>query len=459
MSFHTNDKSLNISSASGINKSKAVLKILIPMMAAVSIIFSSLSGFAVNISAKGAFVMDADTGEALFVHNADTPVPPASMTKVLALYVIYSHMASGELDKDTQIPVGSALAAYSRDPGYSNVYLSAGATYSLDELLKAICVVSANAAVMAVGDYICGSEENFVAEMNYWLGVWGVDGYFVDCTGVSSKNRISPRGMATVASKLISEYPDVLNYTSLTYLNFRGASYYPTNKMLPGGAYEYAGADGLKTGTTSAAGCCFTGTATRNGKRLVSVVMGESSTNMRYVDTIKMMDYCWDLLASRGDTYNEAYIDNTPKDFIVATDMRCFINDWEIPTFIHYGNAENGYQDCAVVMLEDLKDYGFDVSYDLESDTVTIINNVDKDLTAGPNYGEQETYVTDEKLALSNWEPAKILLKNGYDDPGVYAESTFDINGRGAISIDELWHMGTVVWNRKYNLTVVVTRY
>lgn len=428
------------------------------MIIVISVIFSFLSCFAVSLSARGAFVMDADTGEALFIHNEDMPVPPASMTKVLAIYVIYSHMSNGELDKDTQIPISNALAAYSRDPGYSNVYLNAGATYSLDELLKAICVVSANAAVMAIGDYICGTQENFVTEMNYWLSMWGVDGYFVDCTGVSSLNRISPRGMATVAQKLITQFPDVLNYTSLTYLNFRGASYFPTNKMLPGGSYEYAGIDGLKTGTTSAAGCCFTGTAVRGGKRLISVVMGENSTNMRYVDTIKMMDYCWDLLASREESDESAYAEEESKDFIVATDMRSFINDWEIPTFIHYGNAENGYSDCAVVMLEDLKDYGFDISYDLSRDTVTIVNNTDKDLTAGPNYGEQETYVTDERLALSNWEPAKILLKNSADDPGVYAERTFDINGRGAIAVDELKYMGSVVWNEKYNLMVVVTR-
>ena len=427
------------------------------LICSVCILCCPFSGFAAEISARGAFAMDAETGEALFIHNADSLAAPASMTKLLALYVIYSHMASGELDKNTQIPVSSALAAYSHDPGYSNVYLTAGESYSLDEMLKAICVVSANAAVMAVGDYICGSEENFVTEMNYWLGIWGVDGYFVDCTGVSSSNRISPRGMATVAQKLLSEYPDILNYTSLTYLNFRGDSYYPTNKMLPGGAYEYAGADGFKTGATSAAGCCFTGTAERSGKRLISVVMGENSTNMRYVDTIKIMDYCWELLDSRGES-EQTYVDNTQKDFIVATDSRCFINDWEIPTFIHYGNEDNGYQDCAVVMLDDLKDYGFDVTYDINSDTVTVINNTDKDLTAGPNYGEQETYVTDEKLALSNWEPAKILLKQNPADPGVYAERTFDINGRGAISIDELKYMGSVIWNQKYNLTVVVTR-
>lgn len=431
-----------------------MLKYVTTLTAAICIILSSMSAFAAGISARGAFAIDAETGEALFIHNSDSLAPPASMTKLLALYVIYSHMASGEINKDTQIPVGYELAAYSRNPEYSNVYLTAGETYSVDEMLKAICVVSANAAVMAVGDYICGSEQNFVTEMNYWIGLWGVDGYFVDCTGVSSQNKITPRGMATVAQKLVTQYPDVLNYTSINYLNFRGDSYYPTNKMLPGGAFEYTGADGLKTGTTSAAGCCFTGTAERNGKRIISVVMGENSTNMRYVDTIKIMDYCWELLDSRNESAE--YIDTTPKDFIVAADSRCFINDWEIPLFVHYGAEENGC--CDVVMLDDLKDYGFDISYDLESDTVTVINNTDKDLTAGPNYGEQETHITDEKLALSNWEPAKILLKTSSSDPGVYAKTTFDINGRGAIAVDELKYMGSVIWNQKYNLTVVVTR-
>ena len=118
-------------------------------------LLSSVSAYAVSISARGAFVLDSETGEALFVHIPDTPIPPASMTKILSLYVIYSHLADGSLSKDTQIPVGRALANYSRDPGYSNVYLDAGATYSVDELLGAICVVSANAAVMAIGDYLC----------------------------------------------------------------------------------------------------------------------------------------------------------------------------------------------------------------------------------------------------------------------------------------------------------------
>ncbi len=434
------------------------IKKIVPLFIAVAVLTSGMSAFALSLSCRGGFVLDSQTYEALYEYNADTPMVPASMTKILSLYVIYSHLADGSLTKETQIPVGRELAAYSRDPMYSNVALTAGQTYSVDELLAAICVVSANAAVMAIGDYICGSEAGFVNEMNNWLSYWGVNGWFVDCTGVSSRNKISPRGMATVANRLVTDYPDVLNYTTLTYYNFRGEACYPTNKMLPGRQYDYYGTIGLKTGTTSAAGACFTGLVERDGKRLISVVMHASSTNMRYVDSIKMLDYSWDLLASRPET-EATYQDTQPKDYIVASDMRSFINDWEIPTYIHYATPENGFEnDCAAVMIEDLKDYGFDVSYDLDTDTVTIVNNTEKDLSAGPNYGEQRTYEDNEKLQLSDWEPAKVLLKNGYDDPGVYAERTFDINGSGAISIDELKHMGSVVWNEQYNIMVVVTR-
>ena len=110
-----------------------ILRCFLPLTIALTVLLSSVSAYAVSISARGAFVLDSETGEALFVHNPDTPIPPASMTKILSLYVIYSHLADGSLSKDTQIPVGRALANYSRDPGYSNVYLDAGATYSVDE--------------------------------------------------------------------------------------------------------------------------------------------------------------------------------------------------------------------------------------------------------------------------------------------------------------------------------------
>lgn len=107
----------------------------LPLFVAFGVILNLSSAYAIGISARGGFVLNANTCEEVYSYQGDTPMVPASMTKVMAAYVIYDAMAQGRISKDTMIPVGSALAAYSRDPGYSNVYLSAGASYSLDELL------------------------------------------------------------------------------------------------------------------------------------------------------------------------------------------------------------------------------------------------------------------------------------------------------------------------------------
>ena len=388
------------------------LKRILPLAVAVALILNATSAFALSISSRGGFVLNANTNEEVYGQNADTPMVPASMTKVMSLYVIYSHLADGSLTKETLIPVGSAIAAYSRNPNYSNVPLSSGASYTVDELLGAICTVSANAAVMAIGDYICGSEAGFVNEMNNWVRTWGLNAWFADCTGVSSQNRISPRSMATLANRLVTDYPDVLQYTMAGSINFRGTTYYATNKMLPGKAYDYYGTVGLKTGTTSAAGCCFTGVVDRDGTRLISVVMNAPSTNMRFTDSIKMLDYSWEQLASQQAAAPQ-YTEPEPKDYIVATDLRIYINDWEIPTYLHTGSGTSG-----VIMVNDLADYGFDISYDVYTDTVTITNNVGKEITAGPSYDEMGLYDESERFAVSDMEPAKVLLKNGPDDLG-----------------------------------------
>ncbi|MEG1442133.1 MAG: D-alanyl-D-alanine carboxypeptidase family protein [Oscillospiraceae bacterium] len=423
------------------------MKRILPLAIVIAMLLNFSSAFAISLSSRGGFVLNSNTNQEVYGHNADTPMVPASMTKVMSLYVIYDHLADGRITKDTMVPVGSALASYSRNPNYSNVPLNSGTYYSVHELLEAITAVSANAAVMVMADYLCGSESGFVNEMNYWVKCWGLIAWFADCSGVSNGNKISPRSMATLANRLITDYPDILNYTSKPMINFRGGSYYSTNKMLPGRAYDYYGTDGLKTGTTSAAGCCFTGTVQRDGTRLVSVIMGAPSTNMRYTDTIKMMDYSWPLISSIPQ------VEAPVKDYIVATDMRIYINDWEIPTFLHRGDIDRG-----VVMINDLVDYGFDISYDINTDTVTVLNNTNKEITAGPTYDEQGLYDETHGISISDMEPAKILLKNDENDAGHYVSNVYDLGGKAAICIDELKYMGDLVWNADKKLVVVVTR-
>lgn len=429
------------------------IKKIFPALLAFVILCSSSSALAISLSSKGGFVLNANTYEEVYSYNGDTPMVPASMTKVMSLYVIYDAMAKGAVTKDTQIPISPQLAAYSRDPGYSNVYLSSGATYSLDELLSAIVVVSANAAVMAVGDYLFGSEANFVSRMNQFVSDWGLNAWFADCTGVSSQNRISPRSMATVANRLIADYPDVLNYSSQTSINFRGTGYSSTNKMLPGRQFDYTGTQGLKTGTTSAAGCCFTGTVERDGVRLISVIMGAPATNIRYTDSIKMLDYSF---AKIAETQKNPEIPSpTPEDIAnqnavaISDATRIFINDCEIPAYISRGSVQKD-----LVMIDDLVNYGFDISYDQKTNTVTVYNNRDKEINAYPS-SEIETAAG---VDISNTETAAVLLIDGEGDKGTYAAEIFDLNGYLAIDVNELVHMGWVMKNENTKMVIVVTR-
>lgn len=400
---------------------------------------SSTAAYALSISARGGFVMDAATGEEIYSQNGDTAMVPASMTKVMAVYVIYDAIAKGLISKDTIITIGPALAEYSRNPGYSNVYLNSGTGYTLDELLGAIFVVSANAAVMAVGDYLFGNEENFVARMNSFTSDWGINAHFSDCSGVSSDNRVSPRAMAVIAKRLIADYPDCLNYSTKKSINFRGRTYYATNKMLPGCAYDYSGTMGLKTGTTSAAGACFTGVTDRDGRKIISVVMGAPYSNARYTDSIAMLDYAFDKVG--GDQITQAAVKEEPN----AELAKVYVNDMPIPGF--YDKADPS---AILVRVDDLSANGFDVTYNQDNDTLTAVNNVSKQISG--HFEDTDA----SNLIIKSGNRTNVILKQGTDDCGVYTAGAYDINGSTAININELVYLGWVI--QRGTTGTIVTR-
>lgn len=415
-------------------------KRFLPFLIAVCILLNVSGVFAISISSKGGFVLNADTYEEVYSYNGDTALVPASMTKVMSAYVIYDAISQGLVSKETQISVSDALARYSRDPLYSNVYLSSSQTYSLDELLGAIFVVSANAAVMAVGDYIYGSEKAFVDKMNEFIKKWGIDAHFADCTGVSSSNRVTPRAMATIANRLTTDYPDCLNYSGLYSIDFRGQTYYATNKMLPGRTYSYDGTIGLKTGTTSAAGACFTGIVERDGVRLISVIMGAPYSNCRYTDSIKMLDYAFELKGVAPVEHNP-----NPRNLPVATLAKAvYVNDTQIPGFCCGDNNE-----IILVRVEDLANNGFDVIYNEDSNTITAINNSQKELG-------QNSFDNLDGLTLESNYPVNIMLKKNSEDLGIYTLTAYSIGDSPAVDVQELTYLGWVA--QRDGTAVIVTR-
>ena len=260
-----------------------------------------------KVTAYSAIVIDYDTGETLYEKDADTMRVPASMTKVMTAYIIMEELESGNLTLDTMVPVSANAARISRDSSYPTaVPLTTGSTISVDTLLKLIMIPSASACCIVMAEYIAGSEAAFVERMNDTASRLGLDAAYQNCHG-ARVHYISARSQALLIREFIDRFPRILDYTSMTSVYFNGTTWSNTNKLLPGGAYAYPGADGFKTGTITAAGYCLSATATRDGHRIISVVMRSSNTNTRHTDSTALLNYGFQILADMADYRDVTY--------------------------------------------------------------------------------------------------------------------------------------------------------
>ncbi len=238
-----------------------------------------------SVNAYSAVVMDCDTGAFYYTKDADTLRVPASMTKLMSAYIIFEELNKGTISKNSVVTISAAAASVAATGGYSNVPLSQGEKYTVDTMVKLMLLPSACGACHAMAEYISGSEAAFVARMNSTAASLGMKANFTNCHG-GIDHYVTARSMALLAYHFINNYPDILNYTSLQTFSFKGKTYRNTNKFL--GSDYYAGVDGLKTGTSSAAGSCITVTAKQNNRRIITVVMHSSD---RYGDARALLDY------------------------------------------------------------------------------------------------------------------------------------------------------------------------
>jgi len=253
-----------------------------------------------RITAAGAIVMDVETGTILFEHNAYVRRAPASMTKMMTVYLVYEAIANGSIGFDTIVPISQYAADFSRQPGETNVPLNRTGRYTVDELLDVVIVMSAGGAAVALAELVGGSRNAFYRMMNNKVAEWGADAEFHSASGGSTHTRMTPHAMAVITRQSILEFPEMLEKTAMTSVTFRGRTYPSTNHLL--GVYE--GIDGFKTGTNSVARECFSGTAQRGDVRLVSVVMG-SSSGRRFSDTTTLLNYGFAAMEEIGPTVNE----------------------------------------------------------------------------------------------------------------------------------------------------------
>lgn len=271
-----------------------------------------------GLTVDAAILIDAESGKILYEQNADTSLGIASMTKMMTEYLLLDAIEEETVSWDQEYRVTEYTYKVSQDRALSNVPLRADGTYKIRELYEAMAIYSANAATIAIAETIAGTETEFIKLMNKKAEELGLEGYkFVNSTGLNNanlfgmhpagtgavdENVMSAKSMAKLAYHLLKDHPEVLETSKIAKKTFREGTddaieMSNWNFMLPGLVFEYAGVDGLKTGTTDFAGHCFTGTAERNGTRLIAVVMkavdsqGVGSYKARFDATAKLFDY------------------------------------------------------------------------------------------------------------------------------------------------------------------------
>ena len=240
-------------------------------------------------SSKSAILIDAKTGTVLYEKDADNPYPPASMTKIMSMLLIMEEIDKNNLSLDDNVLISKNASSM----GGSQLFLQANESYPVKELLKGIAVASGNDAVVAMAEKIGGSVEGFVELMNKRAQELGLKNTkFVNPHGLDAEGHVSSaRDMAMIAKELL-KHEKILEFTSIyeDYLKKNdGSSIWlvNTNKLVR----FYEGVDGLKTGFTKEAGYCLTSTAQKNNLRLISVVMGEPTSDERSSDTTNMLNY------------------------------------------------------------------------------------------------------------------------------------------------------------------------
>ena len=243
-----------------------------------------------EVPAQSAVLMDVATGTLLYEQNAHEPLAPASVTKVMTMLLIMEAIDSGALKWEDPVTASEAAAA----KGGSQVYLKAGETMPVSDMLKAIAVSSANDCACAMAEHLAGSEGAFVERMNARAGELGMGNtHFVNCTGLddspeAKEHRTSAYDIALMSRQLLKYHPQIKKYTTLWMDTLRNGTFglSNTNKLIR----FYPGATGLKTGFTSGAGFCLSASAQREGLELIAVVMGSPTSQDRFAACRQLLD-------------------------------------------------------------------------------------------------------------------------------------------------------------------------
>ena len=239
-----------------------------------------------DITAPAAVLMDANSGKILYEKNIHDQRPCASITKVMTLTLVMEAVDSGRIRMDDVV----TTSAHAASMGGSDIWLEEGEQMTVDEMIKATAVASANDAAVALAEFVSGSEDDFVAEMNAKAKSLSMeDTTFLNCNGLDEEGHITSAYDVAVMSRELMKHEKIFDYTSIwiDYLRGGDTQIVNTNKLLK----SYKGITGLKTGTTGDAGSCISATAERGGLSLIAVVLGAPSGTDRFRDAAALLDY------------------------------------------------------------------------------------------------------------------------------------------------------------------------
>jgi len=246
----------------------------------------SASAFTPSVNAKSLILMEQSSGKILYENNSHQSLPPASVTKIMTMLLICEAIENKEITLDTVITASERA----KSMGGSTIFLDTNEQMTLDDLLKGIAVASANDACVAVAEHMCGSVESFVAKMNERAAKLGMkDTNFVNCNGLDVENHYTSAYDIALMSRELLKHEMIEKYTTIWMDSLRNGAFQlaNTNKLVR----FYKGANGLKTGSTSGAGCCISATAKRDGMQLIAVSLGCDNSKDRFNSARELLDY------------------------------------------------------------------------------------------------------------------------------------------------------------------------
>lgn len=247
---------------------------------------NAVIGQKLDIKAKSAILMEVKTGKILYEDNADEKLAPASITKIMPLLLIMEALDRGDLSLETVINASEHACSM----GGSQIWLEPGEGMTVDDLLKATVIASANDACVALGEAVAGSEEGFVALMNQRAKELGMNNtHFVNATGLDAEGHLTSAHDVAIMSAELIKHELIKNYSTVWMDSLRDgkSELVNTNKLVR----FYEGTTGLKTGTTGIAKYCLSATAQRNGMELVAVILAGETSNDRFNGAKKLLDF------------------------------------------------------------------------------------------------------------------------------------------------------------------------